>query len=77
MFSTSSTCIRLFLNMQLSLSAYKFLPQNEKAATFFSHTKSFSPDTHQSMKTLDSDLKVNQYIYIYIYLDAVNVIECI
>ena len=33
----------------------------------------FLSDTHQSMKTLDSDLTVNQNIY----ADAVNMIGCV
>ena len=35
--------------------------------------KAFSSDTHQSMKTSDSNLKVNRNIY----PDAVNVIGCV
>ena len=42
---------------------YYLLPKHEKAATFFSHTGSFLSDTHQSMKTSDSNLKVNRNIY--------------
>jgi len=43
------------------LIAIRTLPKHEKAATFFSHTKRFfSSDTHQTMKTSDSDLTVNR-----------------
>ena len=45
-----------------------------KAATFFYILKAFfSYDTHQSMKTSDTDLMVNRNIY----PDAINVIGCV
>ena len=47
------------------------LPQHKKWQHSFDTLKSFfSLGTHQSMKTLDSDLKVNRNIY----PDVVNVI---
>jgi len=46
------------------LIAIRTLPKHEKAATFFSHTKrSPSSDTHQTMKTSDSDPTVNRNTY--------------
>ena len=58
-----------FLTFQSSITLYH---STKKWQDSFHILKTFSSDTHQSMKTSDSDLKVNRNIY----PDAVNVIGC-
>ena len=68
--------IRGLTNIDESLNweeQYKTVTARKSGNILLTYIKAFSSDTHQSMKTSNSALKVNRTIY----PDAVNVIGCV
>ena len=61
------------INNKLSIGTTELYHSTKKRQHSFTYLTACSSDTHQSMKTSDSNLKVNRNIY----QNAVNVIGCV